>query len=61
MIFSFYQNRKYYNQNNKILYLVSHMAFQAALLTGITEPSKFVSGSFDRHAQLLTATNFEII
>ena len=43
------------NQNNKI---VSHMAFQAASLIGSTEPSNYVPGSSDGHAQLLTAGNF---
>ena len=79
MIILFKQTRKYYNQNNKILHLVSHMALQSALLIGTTivirnrnflsvscdygtmEPLNSVPGSSDKHAQLLTAGNFEII
>ena len=55
------QNRKYYNQNNKILHLVSHIALQATLLIGTTEPSNSVPRNSDRHALLLTEDNFEII
>ena len=55
------QNRKYYNQNNKILHLVLHMALRAAPLIGTTGPSDSVSGSSDRHELLLTAGNLEII
>ena len=62
MITLFDRNRKYYNQNNKILYLVSHMALQAAPLIGTMEPSNLFPGSSDnRHVQLLTVGNFEII
>ena len=61
MITLFDQNRKYGNQNNKILHIVSHMALQAAPVIRTTEPSNSVPGSFDRHAQHLTADNFEII
>ena len=57
----FDQNRKYYNQNNKILHLVSHIALQATSMIGTTEPSSSVPGSSDRHALLLTEGNFEII
>ena len=61
MITWFDQNGKYYNQNNKILHLVSHMALQATLLIDTTEPSNSVPRNSDRHAQLLTAGNLEII
>ena len=61
MITLFEQNRKYYNQNNKILHLVSHIALQATSLIGTTEPSSSVPGSSDTHALLLTEGNFEII
>ena len=61
MITLFDQNRKYYNQNNKILHLVSDIALQATLLIGTTEPSSSVPGSSDRHALLLTEGNFEIV
>ena len=61
MITLFNQNRKYYDQNSKILHLFSHMALQAAPLIGTMEPLNSVPGSSDRHAQLLTACNFEII
>ena len=61
MITSFDQNRKYYNQNNKILHLVSHIALQATLLIGTTEPSSSVPRNSDRHALLLTEGNFEMI
>ena len=61
MITLFDQNRKYYNQNNKFFHLVSHMALQAAPLISTTEPSNFVSGSSDRHVQLLSVSNFKII
>ena len=61
MIILFDQNKKYYNWNNKILHLVSRMAFQSALLIGITEPSNSVPGSSDKHAQLLASDNFEMI
>ena len=37
------------------------MALQAAPMIGTTEPSNSVSGSSDRHAQLLAVGNFEII
>ena len=57
----FNQNRKYYYHNNTIIHLASHMAFQAAPVIGKTEPSNSVSGSSDRHAQLLAVGNFEII
>ena len=60
MMTFFDQNRKYYNQNNKILHLVSHMTFQAAPLIGTTEPSNSVPVNSDKLAQLLTAGNFEI-
>ena len=63
MITLFDRNRKYYNQNNKILYLVSHMVLQAAPLIGAMETSNLFPGSSDnRHVQLLTVVgNFEII
>ena len=61
MITLFDQNRKYYNQNNKILYLVSHIALQSTSMIGATESSTSVLGSSDRHALLLTEGNFEII
>ena len=61
MITLFEQNRKYYNQNNKILHLVSHIALQATSMIGTTEPSSSVPGSSDRHALLLTEGNFEKI
>ena len=55
----FHQHRKYYNQNNTILHLVSHVALpQAAPLIGTTKPSSSVLGSSDGYAQLLTAGNF---
>ena len=59
MVTLFDQNRKYYNQNNKILHLISHMTLQAAPLIGTTEPQNFFPGRSDTHAQLLTAGNFE--
>ena len=37
------------------------MTLQAAPLIGKTEPTSYAPGSSDRHAQLLTADNFEII
>ena len=55
------QNIKYYNLNNKILHLISHMAFQVAPLIGVTEPSNSVPGNSDKQAQFLTADNFKII
>ena len=61
MITLFDQNRKYYNQNNKILHLDSHMATQVAVLIGTVKPSNFVPGSSDRHVPLLTVGNFKII
>ena len=61
MITFFDQNRKYYNQNNKILHLVSHIALQSTSLIDTTEPSSFVPGRSDRHALLLTEGNFEMI
>ena len=61
MVTLFDQNRKYYNQNNTVLHLVSDMALQTAPLISTTEPSHSIPESFDRHAQLLTAGNFEII
>ena len=61
MITLFDQNRKYYNQNNKILHLVSHIALQATSFIGTTEPSSSVPGNCDRYALLLTEGNFEII
>ena len=61
MITLFDQNRKYYNQNNKTLPLVSHIALQATSLIGTTEPLSSVPGYPDRHALLLTEGNFEII
>ena len=48
MITLFKQARKYYNQNNKILHLASHMALQAAPLictTIVTGNRKFLSVS----------------
>ena len=61
MITSFGQNRKYYNQNSKILHLVSHIVLQATSLIGTTEPSSSVPGNSDRYALLLTEGNFKII
>ena len=62
MITLFPQHRKYYNQNNTILHLVSHMALaQACPFINATEPSSSVAESFDEYAQTLTAGNFEII
>ena len=55
----FDQNRKYYNQNNKIL--SSHMALQVGPLISMMEPSNSVPGSSDKYAQLSTAGNFKII
>ena len=55
------QNIKYYNLNNKILHLISHMGFQVAPLIGVTEPSNSVPGNSDKQAQFLTADNFKII
>ena len=58
----FHQHRKFCNQNNKTLHLVSHMVLpQAAPLISMTEPSRSVPGSYDGYEQLLTAGNFEII
>ena len=57
----FDQNRKYYNQNSKNLNLLLHMILQAAPVIGTTEPLNSVPGSSDRHAQLLTVLNVEII
>ena len=37
------------------------MALQDAPMIGITEPSNFISGSSDRHPQLLIANNVKII
>ena len=48
----FDQNRKYCNQKNKILHLVSHIVLQAVSLIGTTEPSTSVPGGSDRHALL---------
>ena len=61
MITLFDKNRKYYNQNNKIFHLFSHMVLQAAPLIGTTKPSNSAPGASDRHAQLLKVGNFEII
>ena len=61
MITLFDQNRKYCNQNNKILHLVSHISLQATSLIGTMELLSSVPGSSDRHALLLTEGNFEII
>ena len=50
MITLFKQARKYYNQNNKILHVASHMALQAAPLIGTiigTGNRKFLSVSCD--------------
>ena len=50
MITLFKQARKYYNQNNKILHLASHMALQAAPLICtiiVTGNRKFLSVSCD--------------
>ena len=55
----FDQNRKYYNQNNKIL--PSHMALQVGPLISMMDPSTSVPGSSDKYAQLSTAGNFKII
>ena len=61
MITLFNQNKNYYNQNNKILHLVSHMALQGAVLSGTRELLNSVSRSSDRRVQLLTVGNFEKI
>ena len=61
MITQFDQNRKYYNQDNEILYLFSHMVLQTSSCIGTTEPSNILPGNSDRHAQLLTVRNFAII
>ena len=61
MITLFDQNRKYCNQNNKILDLVSLIALQATLLIGTTKPSSSVPRSSDRHALLSTEGNLELI
>ena len=61
MIPLFDQKRKYYNQNNKILQLVSHMALQTVPLIGTMETLNSVPASSDKLAQLLTTGNFEII
>ena len=61
MIPFFDQSRKYYNQNNKFLHLVSQIALQAAPLIGTMEPPNSVPGSSDRRAQFLIAGNFKII
>ena len=45
----------------KPLHLVSHMSLQAVPLIGTTERSNSAPESSDRHAQLLTVGNFEII
>ena len=50
MMTLFEHDTKYYNQSNRILHHVSHMALQASLLIGTMEPSKFVPGSCDRQA-----------
>ena len=60
MITLFNQNRNY-NQNNKILHLVSHMALQDAVLSGTRELLNSVSRSSDRRVQLLAVGNFEKI
>ena len=39
----------------------SHSALQASPLIGATDSLNSVPGSFDRHAQLLTGGNLEII
>ena len=57
MITLFDQNRKYYNQNNKILHLVSHMTLQTAALIGTMEPRIL----FEVVLVLLTVGNFEMI
>ena len=49
----FNQNKEFYNQYNKILHPVSHLGLKAAPLIVKTEPSDFVPGSSDTHAQLL--------
>ena len=61
MIPFFDQSRKYYNQNNKFLHLVSQIALQAAPLIGTMESPNSVPGSSDRRAQFLIAGNFKII
>ena len=61
MMILFDQNIKYYNQDNKILHLVSHVALQTAPLIGTTKPSNSVPSSSDRNAQFLIASNFEKI
>ena len=47
MITLFDENRKYYNQNTKLLYLVSRITLQATLLIGTTEPLNSVPGNSD--------------
>ena len=61
MITLFNQNKNYYNQNNKILHLVSHMALQGAVLSATRELLNSVSRRSDRRVQLLTVGNFEKI
>ena len=61
MMILFDQNIKYYNQDNKILHLVSHVALQTAPLIGMTETLNSVSGSSDKHAPLLTVGHFKVI
>ena len=61
MITLFVQNKKYYNHNNKILHLASHIALQATSLIGTTKLSSSVPEISDRHELYLTEANFEII
>ena len=47
---TYYTMKNLFDQKkNRILHLVSHMAFQAAPLISTTEPSNYVPGSSDRH------------
>ena len=57
MITLFDQNRKYYNQKNKILHLVSHKALQTAPLIDTMETLNSVTVSSDKYAQLLAMGN----
>ena len=44
MITLFYQTRKYYNENNKIIHLVFHMTLQVASIIGTTTVTR--NGTF---------------
>ena len=60
MITLFDQNRKYYNQNNKILRLASRLALQATSLIGTNDALSSVRGSSDRYALPLAEGNFKL-